>query len=124
MNKMNTKTYGAISGAAILVLWFMPFRTVTFMGFEMSQNGENFGGIAYLLLLAGGVIAITAWFEQYQPCMIAAGAGLVISLIIALESGFSIEWGLVGLIGCFIQVGIRSYKSFKQVNPIAIHEIE
>lgn len=71
--KLNTKTLGAVYGAAILVLWFMPFGTVNFLGFEVSQNGQNMGGIAYLLLLAGGVVAITSWFEQYQPCMIAAG---------------------------------------------------
>ncbi len=124
MNKMNTKTYGAVTGAAILILWFMPFRTMSFMGFEMSQNGQNMGGIAYLLLLAGGVIAVSAWFEQYQPCMIAAGAGLAISLLLALGSGLSTEWGLIGLIGCFIQVGIRSYKSFKQVKTVAIQQSE
>lgn len=115
---MNTKTLGVVYGAGILVLWFMPFNTVNFMGFEGTQNGQNIGGIAYLLLLAGGVIAVTSWFEQYQPCMIAAGAGLVISLLLALGLGSNIAWGLVGLIFCFIVAGIRAYKAFKLVKPV------
>jgi len=108
---MNTKTLGAIYGSAILILWFMPFGTSSFMGFELSQSGQDMGGIAYLLLLAGGVIAISAWFEQHQPCMIAAGVGLVVSLLLALGFGTAIGWGLIGLISCFVGVGIRSYKA-------------
>ena len=117
---MNTKTLGTVYGAAILILWFMPFGTVNFMGFEGTQSGQNMGGIAYLLLLAGGVIAATSWFEQYQPCMIAAGAGLLISLLIGLGFGTNIAWGLIGLISCFIGVGIRSYKAFKLTKQVVI----
>lgn len=119
---MNTKTLGAIYGAGILILWFMPFGTTTFMGFEVPQSGQNMGGIAYLLLLAGGVIAIASWFEQYQPCMIAAGVGLAVSSLLALGFGSNIAWGLIGLISCFIGVGIRSFKAYKLGKPVVIPE--
>jgi len=43
--------------------------------------------------------------------MIAAGVGLVVSLLLALGFGTAIGWGLIGLISCFVGVGIRSYKA-------------
>ena len=38
-------------GIAILILWFMPFGYIGFMGREMYQTVQHIGGISYLLLV-------------------------------------------------------------------------
>lgn len=55
---MNNKTLGVINGIAIVILWFMPFGYVEFMGMQMYQSGQHIGGVSYLLLAAGIVIRL------------------------------------------------------------------
>lgn len=114
---MNNRTMGVIYGVAILVFWFMPFRTINFFGLMAPQSGEEIGGIAYLLILGGIAIAVTSWMEQHQPSMIIAGVGIVISMLIA--NGFP-EWGLSGIIMCFLFAGIRAFSDFKKAKKLSL----
>lgn len=111
---MNKKTMGVINGFAIIILWFMPFGYVNFMGYEMYQTGEHIGGMSYLLLVAGIAIAVLSWKEQHQLCLIVAGAGLLICLILLASFGTSIAWGLTALTGCLIGTAISAFKELQK----------
>lgn len=117
---MTNKTMGVIYGAAILVLWFMPFRTVNFFGMVGQQTGVEVGGIAYLLLLAGVGLAATSWTEQHQPSMIICIVGIIVSLLIA--DGIP-DFGLFGIILCFLYAGIRSFSDYKKAKEILNSEL-
>lgn len=119
---MTNKTMGVIYGVAILVLWFMPFRTINFYGIEAQQSGVDFGGITYLLLLGGIALAVTAWQEQHQPSMIICIVGTLISLLIIAavisDDGFP-EFGLFGIMLCFLYAGIRSFSDYRKASKLA-----
>lgn len=112
---MNKKVLGVVNGFAILILWFMPFGYIDFMGMNMYQTGQNIGGISYLLLVAGVAIAVLSWKEQDQLCLIVAIAGLLVSLLILASFGTSVAWGLSTLIGCLIGSGASAYKEMRQI---------
>lgn len=116
---MNKKTLGVINGFAIVILWFMPFGYVEFMGMHMYQSGQHIGGISYLLLVVGIAIAVLSWKEEHQLCLIVVGAGLLISLILLASFGTSVAWGLGALIGCLIGTGLRSYKELQKTKAQA-----
>jgi len=116
---MNTKIRGVINGLAILILWFMPFGYVEFMGMQMYQTGQHIGGISYLLLIAGTAIAVLSWKEQHQLCLIAAGAGLLVSLLLLASFGTSVAWGLACLMGCLIGTGVISYREMQKAKSQA-----
>lgn len=120
---MNKKIIGVINGLAIIILWFMPFRNINidFMGgMNMYQSGEHIGGITYLLLVSGAAIAVLSWKEQYQLCLIAAGAGLLISLLELVTIGESVAWGLLGLIGCLISASVTAYREMRGMGKAAV----
>lgn len=108
---LTNKTMGVIYGIAILVLWFMPFRTVNFLGLIGQQTGLEVGGIAYLLLLAGVSLAVTSWTEQHQLSLIICIVGILVSLLIV--NGIP-DFGLFGIILCFFYAGIRSFGDYKK----------
>jgi hypothetical protein len=112
---MNKKMMGVINGFAILILWFMPFGYIDFMGMNMYQTGQHIGGISYLLLVAGVAIAVLSWIEQYQLCLIVAAAGSLVGLLLAASFGTSVGWGLSTLIGCLIGSGISAYREMRQI---------
>lgn len=113
---MNRRTLGTVLGVVGVVLWFMPFAYVDFMGVGAYQTGTHIGGIAYLLLLASLAYAVLSWMEQHVPRIIAASVALVICLMFLASAGASAAWGLIALtlVSAFgIVLGVRDNQAAK-----------
>lgn len=114
---MNNKIIGTILGVVGVLLWFMPFAYINFMGVEAYQAGNHIGGIAYILLFASLSYAILSWIEQHVPRIIAASVALAVSFLFLAQAGSSVAWGLACLIIVSIAsvvVAIRDNKARRQ----------
>lgn len=95
---MDKKMVAVLLGIAGVILWFMPFANIEFMGFKAYQTGQHIGGIAYLLLLASIAYAALSWMQQSQLAVIAAAVATGVCLLFAVQVGASIAWGLILLL--------------------------
>lgn len=95
---MNRKLIGTLIGIACVLLWFMPFVHIDFMGTSGYQAGNHIGGIAYLLLISSATFAALSWQEKHTLRIIAGAVAAGISLLFLLQAGSSAAWGLYGLI--------------------------
>lgn len=95
---MHSKVIGIVLGIAGVLLWFMPLVTIQFMGMTGYQSGSQVGGIAYLLLLASISYALLSWREQHVLRIIAASTALLITVLLVVQAGSQVAWGLVSLL--------------------------
>jgi hypothetical protein len=113
---MKNKVIGTILGVIGMLLWFMPFVYVEFMGMKAHQTGQHIGGIAYLLLISSIAYAVLSWLEQHTPRIIASIVATAICLLFAVQAGASIAWGLLGLMiisAMGVALAARDIKSVK-----------
>lgn len=96
---MDNKLKGVLLGVASFILWFMPLASweQEFMGQMQSlyQAGYHIGGVGYLLLIASSAYAILSWFEQHQLRIIASVVALGICILLLIQAGSSVAWGLI-----------------------------
>lgn len=101
MAKMTSKMVGLVLGLLGILLWFTPWTewTQDFMGRQtvVFQSGQHIGGLAYLVLLAAGGYAWSAWNVRRQLQLVAAGGWLLVVLLYVVQ-GMTPAWGLYGLL--------------------------
>lgn len=89
---MTKNTQGLVAGIAACLLWFAPMVS---LGEHFYQSGQHIGGVSYALLLANTAYGVLAWRAQREAAFIAALTALAVCLLLAVQAGASIGWGLV-----------------------------